>query len=232
LSFQHLRVEGLSRTYGDDYALIELNAEFSAGKITALLGPNGAGKSTLIALLTGLLRPSEGEIYFGQRATRPDAKLRAQIGYLGHRSMLYGALSARENLRFFQGLYSSPDLQYGERLLERLNLRRDGDRPVEGFSRGMVQRLSLARALLNRPQLLLLDEPLSGLDQAGVEIALSLIQERAQAGGIVLLATHDLKAAARCAEEALILRRGRHRYQGPLEADLPQQYQRLLEERR
>lgn len=223
-----VRVEGLSRVYDDHYALVELTADFPAGTVTALLGPNGAGKSTLIAILSTLQSPSEGRVLFAGQAVGPED--RGRIAYVGHRTMLYGGLSARENLAFFAKLYGVPDAATRiDALLDRVGLPLDKDRPVAGFSRGMAQRLTLARALLPEPVLLLLDEPLTGLDQDGVALALDLIRERKAAGTAIIMASHDLVATGSVADRVLLLRRGRKLYEGPLEGELGALYQTQLE---
>lgn len=222
-----VRVRGLSRVYEDHYALTDLTTAFPAGTVTALLGPNGAGKSTLLSILASVVRPTEGEVWFGdQPAVDPPPEVRRLIGYVGHRTMLYDALSARENLHFYGRLYGVRDL--GARvdaLLDRVGLRFDKDRPVGGFSRGMAQRLTLARAVLPDPAVLLLDEPLTGLDRAGVRVALDLIAERRDAGTVIVMATHDLAGSSAIADRALVLRRGRAVYDGPARGDLAGVYE-------
>ena len=147
-----LRVQGLTKSFGEHYALIELDATFKGGEVCALLGPNGAGKSTLMNLLSTLMAPSEGELWVDGRAlSEVGARhLRARIGYVGHHTMIYGPLTATENLAFFAELYglSHPEGLKGlvaERL-EEVGLSEAAHRPAAGFSRGMAQRLSLARA--------------------------------------------------------------------------------------
>lgn len=225
-----VRVEGLSRAYEAHYALVDLDAEFPKGTITLVLGPNGAGKSTLISILSTLSRQTEGRVLYDDRPSDQGGPvMRSYVGYVGHATMLYTTLTARENLRFFGSLYGTPDLDAGvSRWLDVVGLTRDADRPVEEFSRGMAQRLTLARALLPGPRLLLLDEPLTGLDQAGTTLALRLLREARDDGAIVIMATHDLISAATIADRALILRRGRKVFLGPIEGDLAERYHRAL----
>jgi heme exporter protein A len=227
-----VRTEGLGRAYDEHYALIGLDADFPPGSVTALLGPNGAGKSTLIGILSTLVRPSEGALFFGDTRLN-GAKARAArryVGYVGHRTMLYKPLTAKENLRFFGTLYRLDDLDARvDAALERVGLRgEDIERPIEGFSRGMTQRLTLARALLPEPQVLLLDEPLTGLDQAGIALALDLFKAAQARGAVVLVASHDLEAVGRIADRALILRRGRKRHLGAIAPDLATLYRESL----
>ncbi len=221
---------GLGRVYDDDYALVALDATFPAGTVTALLGPNGAGKSTLMGILSTLMRPSEGEVRFGDALVgHATPAIRGRIGYVGHRTMLYRPLSARENLRFFGQLYGVAELEARiETLLAAVDLTRDADRPAGDYSRGMAQRLTLARALLPRPDLLLLDEPLTGLDRDGVETAVRLIGAERDRGAVVIMASHDLAATGQIADRALVLRRGRKVYEGPVDGDLATLYQQAV----
>jgi len=225
-----VRVEKLSRAYDAHYGLVDLDADFPKGTVTMLLGPNGAGKSTLISILSTLSRQTEGRVLFdGKPVEEGSPALRAYIGYVGHATMLYPSLTARENLAFFARLYGIRDVDdVASGWLETVGLTRDADRPVEEFSRGMAQRLTLARALLPGPRLLLLDEPLTGLDQAGVSLALGLLGDVRDAGAIVIMATHDLRSTAALADRALILRRGRKVFEGPLDGDLASIYHTAL----
>ena len=176
-----------------------------------MLGPNGAGKSTLLGILSTLVAPSSGAVRWGEEALERGSALRARIGYVGHDPGLYGELTAAENLALFAALYGSdtaPDRI--ATLLTRVGL---GDVPVDApartFSRGMLQRLALGRALAHDPALLLFDEPSAALDPAGAAwLHAELAAERA-AGRIVVLVTHDLDAAAAIADQLLVLRRGR-----------------------
>ncbi|MEE2786025.1 MAG: ABC transporter ATP-binding protein [Myxococcota bacterium] len=225
-----VKTVGLSRAYDDDYALVDLTTEFVTGTVTAVLGPNGAGKSTLMSCLSTLARPTEGTVLFDGRAvTAQDADARMHIGYVGHQIMLYGALTARENLVFFGRMYGLDDLDARVTTwLDAVELTRDADRPVEDFSRGMAQRLSIARALISEPSLLLLDEPFTGLDQRGLQCAQSLFDQRRDQGAIIVLVSHDLKMTAQLADRVLILRRGRTIFDGPADSDIAHQYHEAL----
>jgi heme exporter protein A len=217
----HLSVQGLTRVFGEHYALIELTAEFYGGEVCALLGPNGAGKSTLMHLLSTLMKASEGKILIDQQdITQFSAhKVRNMIGYVGHQTMLYPSLTAFENLKFFAQLYQLNPKQGLERLimqsLEEVGLAEVAHRSVNGFSRGMTQRLTLARAFLPRPKILLLDEPFTGLDQAGIEQSLSLLRSHKQRGTVIILSSHDLNTVDKIYDRLLILKRGRLAFYGP-----------------
>ncbi|MEE2645380.1 MAG: ATP-binding cassette domain-containing protein [Myxococcota bacterium] len=214
-----LRLEGVSRIFEDQYALISVNASLSAGEVVALLGGNGAGKSTLLKLLSLQLRPSEGLLFWeGAPLTRVGRQaLRRAVGLVGHKPMLYRDLSGRENLELFDQLHGGSRADRKARVdaqLEAVGLSEAASRLASTYSRGMQQRLALARALLPAPSLLLLDEPFSGLDQQGHQRCEALIEARRAAGALILLVTHDLGAAARLADRALILRRGKLSWQG------------------
>lgn len=206
-----LRLHRVGKIYAGRRALWDVSTEFQPGRVAAVLGPNGAGKSTMLGILSTLLAPSSGEVRWGDAPLGRHSPLRSRIGYVGHDPGLYLDLSAAENLTLFAGLHGCDAGSARIRaLLERVGL---GDVPGEAaarsFSRGMLQRLALARALAHDPALLLFDEPASALDPTGAAwLQTELAAERA-AGRIVVLVTHDLEAAAAIAEQVLILRRGR-----------------------
>ena len=230
--FEWVRACGLGRAYGDHYAVAALNATFPAGEVTAVLGPNGAGKSTVLRMLSTLLAPTEGRVRYGS-VDRPSGSpdVRSVIGYVGHELMIYPSLTARENLRFFGRLYGVTDpADTIDALLDEVGLPLDKDRPVDGFSRGMGQRLALARAVLHQPSLLLLDEPFTGLDDRGVQIALELFARLREEGAIVVLASHDLTITGTLATRMLVLKRGRALYEGAIDGDLAPAYRRVLDQ--
>ena len=197
-------------------ALDGVDLEVEPGCLLAVVGPNGAGKSTLLSLLAGLARPTAGEVSIGGVAAHlPGA--RARVGLVAHATFLYGALTARENLVFAARLYGVADPQRrAEALLEEQGLQEVGDRPVSAFSQGMSRRLSIARSLVHEPEVLLLDEPFSGLDRmAGRRLAERLGSLR-RAGRALVLVTHDVENAVRLADRAVVLAQGRvvHRATG------------------
>ena len=232
-----LEVRGLTKSFGEHYALIELDVVWYQAEVCALLGPNGAGKSTLLNLLSTLHAASEGEILLnGQVLSRQSAAdLRKSIGFVGHQTMIYGALSAVENLSFFAELYDCwpSDLSANQRqdwLLEQLKnvgLEQAAYRLAIGFSRGMCQRLTLARALLPKPSVLLLDEPFTGLDRAGIEQICDLILKAKNRGATIILSSHDLESTQAISDRALILKSGR--LQGLYTLDKTKAHGSLLE---
>ena len=230
-AFETVSTHKVGRLYDESYALVDVSVTFHAGTVTALLGPNGAGKSTLMGMLSTALRPSEGQVLYGGRAyAENDPTLRSRIGYLGHRPMLYSELSATENLSFFGRLHGVP-AQAVTHWLGRVGLTRSADRPVSGFSRGMAQRLALARALMSSPAVLLLDEPFTGLDPEGVRLTKALVAERRDQGAIVILVTHDLAVTDDLAAQAVVLRGGRLTYFGASGGDLAALYRDHAEAR-
>jgi heme exporter protein A len=208
--FARLTVTDVARHYGRRKALSQITFTCEPGEIIGLLGPNGAGKSTLLNILATLLRPSKGEVRYGDRSADDGAEVRAQIGMLGHDLFLYPELTARENLEFFAHLYGIADVRAtASQSLERAGLSDRADDLVSGFSRGMRQRVALERALLHDPRLILLDEPFTGLDQTSTAALVGRLQERQRAGRLIVLATHDLDVADGVLTKALYLKNGR-----------------------
>ena len=206
----------VSRHYGRRRALSHVTLSCGAGEITGLLGPNGAGKSTLLSLLATLAEPSAGEVRYGDRTAREaGARLRAQIGFLSHDLQLYPELTARENLQFFAALYGlkAPAARANDALTT-AGLTERADDVVEGFSRGMRQRLALERVLLHRPRLVLFDEPFTGLDESSSGALAARLTALRAAGRIVVLATHDLDLVDGLLDQALLLQAGRLRELG------------------
>jgi len=206
-----LRLRGIGKTYGGRRALIDVNAELASGQVTAIVGPNGAGKSTLLGILSTLVTPTTGELRWDAEVLARGSMARAAIGYVGHEPGMYGDLSATQNLVLFAELYGLD--RPGTRAAAMLARVGMGEAPpdaaVRTFSRGMQQRLALARALLHEPALLLFDEPSSALDPAGADWLAAELRAERDAGRIVVLVTHDLEAAGAIAEHTLVLRRGR-----------------------
>jgi heme exporter protein A len=202
----------LTKRYGHQRALAGVDLELVGGSVCALLGHNGAGKTTLIGILSTLVRQTSGDVEYhaSGAALDDDRAIRRDIGLLAHATLCYGELTAVENLEFFAGLYGIEGAaKRVAELLDQVGLdERARSRPARTFSRGMWQRLALARALLARPSLVLLDEPFTGLDRSG---ALALGQRLAEVkagGAIVLVVTHDLEAIAGACDHVAILRNG------------------------
>lgn len=215
-----IETEGLTKTFGLLPALQRLDLQIERGECVALLGPNGGGKSTLLRLLCGLSKPSAGIIRVGGWALPGEAAaVRAQIGVVAHKPLLYDTLTAAENLRFFGRLYGVPAGDADARiraLLAEVGLAKRADDLVRTFSRGMLQRLSIARALLHQPDVLLFDEPHTGLDQAASAMLDAVIVRAREQGRTLVIATHEMERAAQLATRAVILMRGRVAHDGPL----------------
>ena len=206
-----LSIRELSRNYGRRRALSRVSMDCRRGEIVGLLGPNGAGKSTLLSVLSTLTAPTSGDVRYGGRtAAEIGSSLRSHIGVLSHDLHLYPELTARENLLFFAQLYGVPDAAARAAVgLQRAGLADRAHDPVQAFSRGMRQRLALERALMHEPQLLLLDEPFTGLDDAATVGLIARLKEQRAAGRTILVATHDLDTAEEVLDRAVVLRDGR-----------------------
>lgn len=221
VDFERVTVSDLSRFYGRRRALSHVTLECLAGEIIGLLGPNGAGKSTLLSVLATLAEPSTGEVRYGRWTARDGgANLRARVGFLSHDLQLYPELSARENLEFFAGLYGldRPEAR-AQAALMTAGLEHRADDVVEGFSRGMRQRLALERTLLHMPRLVLFDEPFTGLDEASCGALVDRLRALRAGGHIVVIATHDLDMVDGVLDREVLLRSGRLRsldYEGTL----------------
>lgn len=215
-----IELHQLTKTFGLQFALREVSAEIERGVTTALLGANGSGKTTLLRILTALSSPTKGKVLIGGWSLPKEAnRVRAQIGFVGHLPLVYEELSAEENLTFFGGLYGVSKSDLAERvpaLLDRVGLGKRARDRAGTFSRGMLQRLSLARCMAHDPAILLLDEPYTGLDARGMTMLDGLLREWRGAGKTIVITLHDIAHAAQVAQRALILRAGR------LAADVPE----------
>lgn len=198
------------RSFGGRRAVDGVGLSLHEGECLALFGPNGAGKTTLLRLLAGLLTPSAGSCLVGGVSLRDGLAARAQVGLVSHASMLYGALSARENVEFAARMYGVPDpAGAAMRALAAMRVADRAGAPVRALSRGLQQRVSIARAIVHGPQLLLCDEPYTGLDEAGSAALTQALSERRAHGAALLLVTHNLSEGLALATHAAIMRRGR-----------------------
>jgi len=202
-----LRLRGAGRRYGERAALRDVSLELAAGQTLVVFGPNGAGKTTLLRMLATLLRPHAGEVrVLGHELPDDGYAVRGRIGFLGHEPLLYRELTGRENLHFHARLHRAVPARV-EHLLEAVGMRARADDPVAELSRGMVQRLAVARAVLHEPELLLLDEPLANLDPAAVAQVQPLIGRAS--GHTRVLTSHDPVGGLPGADIALGLKGGR-----------------------
>ncbi|MBZ5634455.1 MAG: heme ABC exporter ATP-binding protein CcmA [Acidobacteriia bacterium] len=203
-----LEIADVWKYYGDFPALREVRLNIAPGSTLALLGRNGAGKTTLLRIIAGLSRPSRGSIKIHGSEAREQAT-RRRIGVLGHGIALYDELSAIENLTLFGRLYGLPDArQRADEMLERVGLARVRDGLAREFSRGMRQRLAVARAFLHDPEVLLLDEPFTALDDRAIAVLQSMIQGMRDRGRTIIMSTHQLREALELASHVALLQRG------------------------
>jgi heme exporter protein A len=231
-----LEVEGLTRDFGTLRAVDDIGFSLDAGRLLTVFGPNGAGKTTLLRILAGGLRPTAGSVTLAGRTLRTgDPEWYRSIGVLSHRGFLYGHLTARENLRYFGTLFGLADLadRVPERL-EHVGLASRADSAVRTFSRGMRQRLALARCLLHDPDFVLLDEPYTGLDAHASAVLREVLASLKDGRRTVILVTHNLSQGLELADSVAVQVHGRFvSYQdragiepGTFEAT----YRRLVEE--
>jgi ABC-2 type transport system ATP-binding protein len=216
-----LDARGLTKVYAGKPAVDHLDLKVRPGELYALLGPNGAGKTTTLRMVTGLLKPDGGSIsVFGVDALADPAAAKRIIAWLPDEPMLYDKLTPLEYLDFVAGLWSVPGKiarERAEELLKAFDLWDQRGQRCEGFSRGMKQKAVLAGALIHDPKLLILDEPLTGLDASVARLVKDLLQERVRAGGTVILTTHILEVAERLADRIGVIARGKLLAEGTLE---------------
>jgi heme exporter protein A len=205
-----VQASALRRNFGRRAAVSEIDFELTAGDCLALFGPNGAGKTTLLRLIAGLLKPTAGGAKVNGVDVRGDRSARAAVGLLSHQSMLYAPLTGRENVEFAARLYGLSDPAAAAtaaldsmRVLDRANV------AVRTLSRGLMQRVSIARALVHAPAVLLLDEPYSGLDESGSQALTELLTALRSRGATLVLVTHNLSEGLALATHAAIMMEGR-----------------------
>ncbi len=207
--FGAVEAREVTKIYGRHRAVFRVNVGLRPGRALALLGPNGAGKTTLLWMFSTLVRPTKGTLHFGGIAPERASLARRHVGLVSHEPLSYGELTALENVAFFGRLYGLDDPKSrAEALLDELGLGHAMHRLARAFSRGMRQRLGLARALIGQPALLLLDEPFSGLDRASIETVVRCIGALRDQGAMVLMVSHDMDTAALLADETVVLNRG------------------------
>jgi ABC-2 type transport system ATP-binding protein len=206
-------LRGISKSYGGFKAVDNLTIEVPAGRVFAFLGPNGAGKTTTIKMITGLLLPDSGMVEVcGYPMGIDGQQAKAQLAYVPDQPFLYEKLTAREFLRFVADMYRLDDAIYRRRsaqLIEQLDIGRFCDQLAEGYSHGMKQRVVLAAALLHDPTVLIVDEPMVGLDPRTMRIVKDIFRQRARDGHTVFMSTHTLDVVETVADQIAIIHRGR-----------------------
>jgi heme exporter protein A len=205
-----LESQGIEKKFGYSVAVRDVTLRIERGEFVALFGRNGAGKTTFLKVAATLMRPTRGQLVVeGFDVAKEPEEARRRIGFLSHNTFVYRDLSPLDNLKFFCRLYGVDDSEQRILdLLERVQLRRLAEQSVRSFSRGLHQRVGIARVLLHNPSLLLLDEPYTGLDAQAAETLNGILDELAASGKTVLLTTHDLDQGLRAATRAIIMERG------------------------
>lgn len=206
-----LRCEEVAKRFGKTTALRSVTFSLEQSEFLTIFGHNGAGKTTLLNIIATLIRSYDGDVYLhGENLGKADENTRRAVGYMSHDSFLYSDLTAYENLLFYARLYSLPDpAGAAGAMLARVGLEEKSRAVARELSRGMKQRLSLGRAFLHGPKLLLLDEPYTGLDETACANLGDMLSEFTSSGGTVLMTTHDIDRGFRVADRVLILNRGR-----------------------
>jgi heme exporter protein A len=205
-----VEARGLSRRFADRWALADIDLTLVAGDCLVVFGPNGAGKTTLLRVLGGLLEPTRGEARVDGISLPGDAEVRSRVGYVSHHTMLYPALTALENVEFaarLQGLRSPRTMALGA--LARLRVADRAHTPVRLLSRGLQQRVSIARAFVHHPRIVLLDEPYTGLDAVGATALSTALLELKAAGAALVLVTHNIDEGLALATRVAVMHQGR-----------------------
>jgi heme exporter protein A len=210
-----IQIQGLVKSFGYSYALQGVDLEVSRGHFLTVVGPNGAGKTTLLRILATLLRPTSGLVHIdGLDLPSRSAEIRRRIGFVSHQSFTYGRLTVEENLTFYGRIYNIPAVEERvDTLLDLVGLQARRHDPAHTLSRGMQQRLSIARAIIHQPSLMLLDEPYTGLDQQATDMLRHLLQTIAAESRTVVMTTHNLRRALEFSDTVAILAKGRIVYQ-------------------
>ncbi|MDZ7292611.1 MAG: heme ABC exporter ATP-binding protein CcmA [candidate division KSB1 bacterium] len=212
-----IRVNNLVKTFGAFYALRGISLEVATGECLTIFGPNGAGKTTFLRILSAISRPTSGQILInGQPLREASFAFRRQLGMIAHQSFLYDDLTAEENLRFYARLYDVPNSSTRiQEVLTEVGLQERVKDRVRTFSRGMQQRLAIARAMLHNPSLLFLDEPYTGLDQHAASMLTSWLSKLRTEHRTILLVTHDLEQGLALADRVVIFLRGKVGWESP-----------------
>ena len=205
-----VELAGVTRMFGRRRAVDGVDLTLGAGDCLALFGPNGAGKTTLLKLIAGLLKPTKGTVRVGGESLRDNALARGRLGLISHQSMLYAALTARENVEFAARLYGVEHPRSAAvTALERMRIGDRAEAPVRSLSRGLQQRVSIARAIVHEPSVVLLDEPYTGLDAAGGAALTDMLMSLRGGGASLVLVTHNVEEGLAVATQAAVMLGGR-----------------------
>lgn len=206
-----IEVQKLIKQADNKLILRGVDLSIKKGETVAILGPNGAGKSTLLKVMASLIKPTSGTVKMNGLDLKKDhIKIKKILGYLPHSSLLYDHYSPLENLIFFGNLYGVKDVEKrAVELVKEVGLSFFLNEPVKTFSRGMIQRIAIARAIIHEPDILLLDEPHTGLDQGAISILNNVILKMKEKGTTTLMVTHDFKQAAQICDRVIIVKNGK-----------------------
>jgi heme exporter protein A len=205
-----IAADNLSRRFGSRTAVDGVSFTVGRGEVLSLFGPNGAGKTTLLRLIGGLIRPTGGSARIEDTTLPGGPAIRRRVGLVSHHTLLYDALTPRENVEFVARLYGVRDYrESAERALGKMQILDRADTPVRSLSRGMRQRVSVARAIVHNPSVILADEPYTGLDVGGASALTSLLQDLTSAGACLVIVTHHLDEGLALATRAAVMHRGR-----------------------
>jgi heme exporter protein A len=206
-----IETKGLVKTIGDKMILRGINLSIKKGETVAILGPNGAGKSTVLKILGGLIKATSGEVKINGLDLKKDSyDVKRKIGFLAHNSFLYDHLTPLENLKFFGKLYGVENVEErAKQLIDEVGLSFFTHDPVRSFSRGMMQRIAIARAIIHDPEILLFDEPHTGLDQQAIQLLNNVILRMRQEGSTILMVTHDFQQAIETCDRFIIIKNGK-----------------------
>lgn len=222
-----IEIQDLGKVFGSRWVLRGLNLRVERGEFLTILGPNGSGKTTLLKVLATLFRPSQGRIRIGGRDMKEGAEVRRLLGFVGHETLLYEDLTSVENLRFYARMYDVPGAEARiKALAQEMDLAPFIEEKVRTLSHGLKKRISIARALLHNPPVILLDEPETGLDQRATAILMETL-ERFLGERTVVMTTHNLERGLEMGDRVVILSQGRITYEGrkPLDpATFPETY--------
>jgi len=223
LAITALQLKDVSKDFGRIIALRKVDLSVEVGEFVSILGRNGAGKTTLLNIISGISKPSSGEVQlFGTDPS--DTANKSKLAVISHEMFLYANLTALENLEYYASIYNVLNIpERIEFVLNSVELKHRRFDLVGTFSRGMTQRLTIARALLHEPSLLLLDEPFTGLDQHAIGMLTSLLLEQKQEGRTILLTTHDLHTASELSDRYVIIEKHSVMQDGPMSETTPEE---------
>lgn len=206
-----IEIKKLSKQADNKFILRGIDLRVKKGETVAILGPNGAGKSTLLKVLATLIKPTSGHVLInGLDLKKNHIEIKKVLGYLPHSSLLYDHYTPLENLVFFGDIYGVNNVeQRAINLVKEVGLSFFLNEPVKNFSRGMIQRIAIARAIIHEPEVLLLDEPHTGLDQGAISILNNVILSMKEKGTTTLMVTHDFKQAAEICDRIIIVKNGK-----------------------